>query len=237
MTKYEMPLTGRRGVLTLATTALLAATIPWRSANAESAGGASATAPPVTMPIEQLDGALLAAMKAGDSTPFAERYRALEPVIEQVFDLDTVLAGSVGFWWSSLPPAQKAALAVAFRRYTVATYVANFDSYDGQSFEVSSAVRDVGNGEVVVQTQLMRRDNSPAVTRLRDAPGTGRMEDRGRADRRFDQPNRRATRGFPEAAGERWRAGAGGRARAQGGKPLRRRGRMRAGDAGDPGRR
>ena len=163
MTKYEMPLTGRRGVLTLATTALLAATIPWRSANAESAGGASATAPPVTMPIEQLDGALLAAMKAGDSTPFAERYRALEPVIEQVFDLDTVLAGSVGFWWSSLPPAQKAALAVAFRRYTVATYVANFDSYDGQSFEVSSAVRDVGNGEVVVQTQLMRRDNSPVV--------------------------------------------------------------------------
>jgi phospholipid transport system substrate-binding protein len=163
MTGYETTLTGRRGVFTLAAAALVAATIPWRVANAQSAGGAAAIMPPAIMPIQQLDGALLAAMKAGDGTPFTERYRALEPVIEQVFDLDTVLAGSVGFSWPSLPPAQKAALAVAFRRYTVATYVANFDSYDGQSFRVSSAVRDVGNGEVVVQTQLMRRDNSPVV--------------------------------------------------------------------------
>ncbi len=158
MTRYANIPTARRSMLTLATAALLTATIPWRPANAESAGE-----PAPTEPIEQLDDALLAAMKAGDGAPFAARYRALAPVIEQVFDLDTVLAGSVGFSWPSLPPAQKAALAAAFRRYTVATYVANFDSYDGQSFAVSSAVRDVGNGEVVVRTRLMRRGKSPVV--------------------------------------------------------------------------
>jgi hypothetical protein len=53
-------------VLTLASAAFLTATIP---------GPASATygASPA-VPVEQLDGALLVAMKAGSDTPFAKRY-------------------------------------------------------------------------------------------------------------------------------------------------------------------
>ena len=113
------------------------------------------------MPIERLDGALLVAMKAGDRTSFTERYRALAPVVEQVFNLDAVLAASVGLSWATLPEAQKADLATAFRRYTISSYVSNFNSYNGQSFQVLPSVRAVATGEVVVQTQLVQVNDSP----------------------------------------------------------------------------
>jgi phospholipid transport system substrate-binding protein len=72
-----------------------------------------------------------------------------------------VLAASIGLSWARLPAAQQAELATAFRRYTVSSYVTNFDSYNGQSFQVLPSVRNVGNGEVVVQTRLIRVNNSP----------------------------------------------------------------------------
>jgi phospholipid transport system substrate-binding protein len=127
----------------------------WRPAGAETPGVSA------KLPIEQLDRALLEAMKVGDRTSFSERYRALAPVVEEVFNLDAVLATSIGLIWATLPEAQKAELAAAFRRYTVSSYVSNFNSYNGESFKVLPSVRLVGNGEVVVQTCLLRTNDSP----------------------------------------------------------------------------
>jgi phospholipid transport system substrate-binding protein len=148
---------GRRDLLGLAIVASVAVA-PWWAASAQTVGNASATAA-----VEQLDDALLAAMKAGGSTPFDERYRALAPVIERVFDLDAVLAASIGLSWAGLPADQKAALATAFRRYTVSSYATSFNSYNGQSFQVSPTVRTLGNGEVVVNSRLQRADGSSVV--------------------------------------------------------------------------
>jgi phospholipid transport system substrate-binding protein len=143
----------RRDLLGLAITALVP--IAWHPADAQTAdAGAKA-------PIERLDDALLAAMQAGERTPFNERYRALAPVVERVFNLDAVLAASVGLSWIAFPEAQKAELSTAFRRYTVSTYVSNFNSYNGQSFQVLPSMRAVVNGEVVVQTRLVRVNDSP----------------------------------------------------------------------------
>ena len=154
MTHYLAPI-GRRNLLGLAVTALVVP-IPWRPTGAETGGEAPARAP-----IEQLNDALRAAMEAGSRTPFSERYRALAPVIEQVFNLDAVLAASIGLSWARLSEAEKAQLAVAFRRYTVSSYVSNFNSYKGQRFQTLPSVRAVGNGEVVVQTRLVRSNGSP----------------------------------------------------------------------------
>jgi phospholipid transport system substrate-binding protein len=145
---------GRRDLLGLAIITSVAV-FPWRPAGAQTSGDASATAP-----IEQLDSALLAAMKAGSNTPFEDRYRALTPVIEQVFNLDAVLAASIGLSWATLPAEQKPMLAAAFRRYTISSYATSFSSYNGQSFQVSPAVRSLANGEVVVQSHLVRADGS-----------------------------------------------------------------------------
>jgi phospholipid transport system substrate-binding protein len=150
----DTPPIGRRGLVGLAIIASVAV-IPWWQASAETSGDASAS-----VPIEQLDNALIAAMKAGSRAPFDERYNALAPVIEQVFDLDAVLAASIGLPWATLPAAQKTTLAAAFRRYTVSSYATSFNSYNGQSFQVSPTARTVGNGQVVVQSRLLRADGS-----------------------------------------------------------------------------
>jgi len=136
---------------------LTAATLG-QPANAETAGNT-----PPTAPIEQLDGALLAAMKASGSTPFPGHHHTHVPVIEHVFNLDAVLAASIGLSWATLPADQKAMLAAAFRRYTVSSYATSFSSYNGQSFQVSPAVRALSNDEVVVNSRLQRADGSSVV--------------------------------------------------------------------------
>jgi phospholipid transport system substrate-binding protein len=121
----------------------------------------AASAGDPTVPIEQLDAALLAAMEAGQNTPFAQRYALLSSAVEQAFDLNAVLRAAVGLSWDSLAADQKASLASAFERYTVSNYAANFDSYDGQSFQVLPDTRSLPNGAVVVRTEVIRPNKSP----------------------------------------------------------------------------
>ena len=158
MTKYDLNRTKRRSLFAFGTAALLTAAIPSRHADADITTSAQPTAP-----IEELNGALLSAMKAGGRTSFADRYRTLAPVIDHVFDLNDVLARSVGLSWATMPQAQRAVLAAAFERYTVSSYVSNFDSFNGQSFQVSPSVRTAGDGEVVVRSQLQRGNGSPVT--------------------------------------------------------------------------
>lgn len=144
----------RRDLLNLAIITAVAG-IPWRPADAEAGDEAD-----VTAPVQRLDAALLASMKAGQSITFSQRFATLAPVIEQTFDLEAVLADSIGLRWPELTAEQKAQLLDAFRRYTVASYAANFDSYAGQKFAASRSVRNVGNGEFVVQTEIVPTDGS-----------------------------------------------------------------------------
>jgi phospholipid transport system substrate-binding protein len=138
---------GRRALLGFAAVAA-AAPLLARGAFADPAP-AEATAT-----IDRFSAALLGAMKAGKQTSFQARYQMLAPAVEQAFDLPAVLAVSVGPRWSSLPADQQSRLLDAFRRYTVASYVANFDSYKGQSFSVSPDARTLGSGEVVVSSRI-----------------------------------------------------------------------------------
>jgi phospholipid transport system substrate-binding protein len=109
---------------------------------------------PVLVPAHQLINGLLRVMKAGQGTPFSQRFDMLAPVIDQTFDLTAILKESVGFAWDSLPPDQQTALTQAFRRYTVASYVNSFDEFNGQRFLVNPETRSVGSEEVV-RTQII----------------------------------------------------------------------------------
>jgi phospholipid transport system substrate-binding protein len=146
---------GRRGLLGLAIAASVSA-VSWHEASAQAANDAGAAAP-----VQRLDTALLATMKAGQNVPFGQRFATLAPVIDQTFDLDAVLAASIGLSWPTLPRDQQAQLRTAFRRYTVASYAANFNSYTGQTFQTSPAPRSVGNGDVVVETKIIPTNGSP----------------------------------------------------------------------------
>jgi phospholipid transport system substrate-binding protein len=109
-----------------------------------------------TSTIQRFNGALLAAMKAGGQTDFNRRFQALAPEIDQAFDLSAVLSVSVGSGWASFSPDQQSQLLAAFRRYTVASYVANFDSYTGQDFIVSPDTRSLGADRVVVRSRIVK---------------------------------------------------------------------------------
>jgi phospholipid transport system substrate-binding protein len=95
-----------------------------------------AAASDVTAPIEQLDAALLQAMKAGKAAPFQQRYDILAPAVTRAIDLDAILLSGVGAGWASLPADQQAAIRTAFQRYSIATYVFSFDEFSGERFEL-----------------------------------------------------------------------------------------------------
>jgi phospholipid transport system substrate-binding protein len=127
---------------------------------APARAAASAGGDPVA-PVRRLSDALLAVMKQGTATPFSRRYEALAPVVDQVFDLETVLRNSIGLRWANLPADQRGQLAAVFRRYTLCSYVANFDSFSGQSFRIVPSVRQLDGGQVVVQTSLIPTSGAP----------------------------------------------------------------------------
>jgi phospholipid transport system substrate-binding protein len=69
--------------------------------------------------------------------------------------LQTILQVSVGPTWSRLPPDQQNLLLAAFRRYTIANYVSNFDNFNGQHFDIQPVTKPLPNGEQLTQTRIV----------------------------------------------------------------------------------
>jgi phospholipid transport system substrate-binding protein len=104
---------------------------------------------PPDQPLRELYTALDASMRAGPAAPFAQRFEALAPVVDRVFDLETVLKVSVGLRWDTMDSGNRMRLLKAYRRLTVATYVANFSRYGGERFQILPGSRDSGSDRIV----------------------------------------------------------------------------------------
>lgn len=128
------------------------AAAPFRARPAAAAGDPSA-------PIAALLDGLRAAMNSGKSTPFPQRYAALDPIIEQAFNLPQILQTSVGLRWRDLPPDQQSKLLDVFTRYTVASYVAAFDA-PGAQFTLLPERRTSG-ADQIVETQIAPPNGAP----------------------------------------------------------------------------
>src|SRR3954463_15830854 len=99
-----MRILSRRPVLAL--TAAVFASSAWPGcANADNVALA---------PIHRLIEGLQTVMKAGRGISFSQRFDMLAPVIDQTFDLTTILKQSVGATWQSLPSDQQDALSRSF---------------------------------------------------------------------------------------------------------------------------
>ena len=139
------PSVSRRIVLGLAVgTALVAA----------ARGSFAQALPAPALPIKLLYDTLLVIMKEGRTTPFTQRAATLAPAVDRALDLPRILQSAVGPSWPSVPPAQQNALLAAFRSYTIATYVANFDTNSGDQMVVSPDLRSLSNGDRVVNTKI-----------------------------------------------------------------------------------
>jgi phospholipid transport system substrate-binding protein len=135
----------KEGLLAFAATLLLAGTA-W-------------AADPQIAPIDKLDDGLVTAMKNG-SAPFASRYQALAPIVDQAFNLSQILQTTVGLRWASIPADKQKALLAAFRAFTIASYVANFNEDAGTKFRILPESRNVG-ADKVVETEIVPTSGDP----------------------------------------------------------------------------
>jgi phospholipid transport system substrate-binding protein len=117
-------------------------------------------------------------MRAGSTESTAERYRSLEPVVEQVFALPLVTRLSVGPDWASFSPQQQKELIAAFIRYTVANYAYNFHDFDGQKFEITDQVQTRG-ADKIVQTRIIPAHDLPVslLYRMHEVDGVWKIID------------------------------------------------------------
>jgi phospholipid transport system substrate-binding protein len=120
---------------------------------------AAADASPAA-PVEALDQGILALMRTAHGSGFAERARLFTPVALSAFDLPRIVRDSVGPRFASFAPAVQADLLDVFTQFTVASYVANFNGFNGERFEILPETRRAGS-DVVVQTQLMTATGEP----------------------------------------------------------------------------
>lgn len=133
---------------------------------------------PAVSQVQTLSNALLKAMQAGAHTSVTQRYRELKPVIEQTFALPFMTQLSVGPDWAKFSPQQQTSLVAAFSRYTIANYAHNFDSFNGQSFQVDDNVITRGPDKVV-RSSLTPPGGTPTslLYRMREVAGTWKIVD------------------------------------------------------------
>ena len=132
---------------------------------------------PAAQQIRQFDDALLETMKQAGRLGPQGRYQKLDPVIAQSFDLPTMTRFAVGSTWSTLSPADQAALVKAFRRMTVATYAHNFDGYDNQRFTQEPNVETRGPDKLVRTHLVGGSENTDLTYRLRQSGGSWKIID------------------------------------------------------------
>jgi phospholipid transport system substrate-binding protein len=122
----------------------------------------AAVSDPAVIQVQSLTTSLLNSMRAGSTITISDRYRNLEPVIDQVFDLPLMARLSIGPGWANFSAEQQKASIAAFRRYTIANYAFNFREFDGEKFEIEDNVLSRG-AQKVVQTRLISPHDTPAT--------------------------------------------------------------------------
>lgn len=137
-----------------------------------------ASSDPAVTQVKTLTDALLESMRAGATQSMTERYRKLQPVVEQVFALALIAHLAVGPDWTSFSPDQQKGITAAFTRFTIANYAHNFHSYDGQKFEIDDNVATRG-ADKIVRTRIVPTRDTPVslLYRMHEVDGTWKIVD------------------------------------------------------------
>jgi phospholipid transport system substrate-binding protein len=137
----------------------------------------AAASDPAASQVQTLTTSLLESMHAGPAEPMTERYRRLEPVINQVIALPLMTRLAVGPEWANFSPEQQSALIAAFSRFTVANYAHNFRDFSGEKFEIDDVV---SRGEdKIVRTRIIPVHDTPVnlLYRMREIDGVWKVID------------------------------------------------------------
>lgn len=122
----------------------------WPQAPARAAPGSASDV------VRHFYAALLDAMKNGPALGPKGRYEKLAPVVLANFDVPFMTRMSVGLSWGRLSRDEKERAAKAFARYITATYASQFNTYDGERFDVLGEEK-VKHG-TIVRTRIVPSD-------------------------------------------------------------------------------
>lgn len=138
---------------------------------------AFAQADPAVATVQGFYDALVAQMKKGGLA--RARYDMLKPAVEKAFDLPGMTAVAVGPGFASLSEGDKKALIDAFARMTIASYVKNFDAFNGEMFTVEPAsIALPGSPDKVVKSTLKAgKDIVPFNYRMHQVGSAWKVED------------------------------------------------------------
>lgn len=153
----------RRAALAAAVLALAGLVVP--AGRAAAANGPAAT-------IEAFYISLLAVMKEGKAVPFDQRYAQLAPAISRAFNLSLMTRIAVGPAWTGFAAAEQQQVEAAFTRYTIATYVNQFDGFSGERFTVDPNPVANPNGAMVV-SHIVRAHGRPVTLDYLMRQGSG----------------------------------------------------------------
>ena len=119
-------------------------------------------ATPAEKIVQDFYGQLTDTMKQGEQLGFGGRYKKLQPVIEQSFNLPLMTRFAVGPAWAKASPTEQDQLVNAFSQFSIATYASRFPRFNGESFTVLEEKPAAGGGSLVV-TQLKPSGSEPVT--------------------------------------------------------------------------
>jgi phospholipid transport system substrate-binding protein len=119
-----------------------------------SASAESSTAGPIAS-VDQLHGSFLDVMKRADELGHEGRSRVLDPVIQEVFDLEFMALRVLGSGYSKLSPEDRARWTQCFGKYMLFNFARRFDGWSGQSF-ASDSKEPAPRDTVIVRARLVR---------------------------------------------------------------------------------
>ena len=138
----------------------------------------AAVSDPAASQVQTLTNSLLESMRAGRAESMTERYRKLEPVIEQVFALPLITRLAVGPDWAKFSPDEQKAAIAAFTRFTIANYAHNFSDFSGLKFQMDDNVLSRGQDKIV-RTQIIPAHDMPVslLYRMHEVEGSWKIID------------------------------------------------------------
>ncbi len=106
---------------------------------------------------EQLDAALIDAMRNAKTLGYQGRYEALAPVLKRSFDFPFMARVAVGRHWREMTEQERSRLVDTFARLSIATFAARFKGYSGESFKIMGEEKQP-RGTVLVLNRLIKGD-------------------------------------------------------------------------------
>ena len=109
--------------------------------------------------VRALQDELIAAMKAGSEMNYLQRYRELAPAVREAHHFELIARIILGSHWSSAEGTERDQFLDALESLAVATMASNFDSHNGESFEILET-REMDRGQVLLRTRMTRHGRS-----------------------------------------------------------------------------